>query len=124
MKGEISFAPISLIFLDFIYNGRWANGNSVKTVADCQPPSSLDKELYKYRSIALRAKVASFQNRGLCFVEVPGEESASSGVSLQQHAITPVVRKSEQNTIVTIVQKRDIFSRSQGIPEPLDSLYM
>lgn len=56
-------------------------------------------------------------------MEVPAEESSSSGVS-PQHAITPVMCKSEQNTIVTIVQKRDIFSFSQGIPEPPDSLYV
>lgn len=73
-------------------------------------------------SIALKTKVASFQNTGLCFVEVPAEESTSAGVS-PQHAVTPVVCKNEQNNRVIIVQKKDIFSCSQGIPEPLDSLY-
>lgn len=73
-------------------------------------------------SIALKTKVASFQNTGLCFVEVPAEESTSTGVS-PQHAVTAVVCKNEQNNRV-IVQKKDIFSCSQGIPEPLDSLYM
>lgn len=48
-------------------------------------------------SIALGAKVTSFQNARLGFVEVSAEESTSSGVS-PQHAITPVMFMSEQNT--------------------------
>jgi len=39
---------------------------TVLKLADSHPPSCLDKELHKYRSIAWRAEVVSFQNTGLC----------------------------------------------------------
>lgn len=61
---------------------------------DSESPSNLNSELHEYRSVALRAKVASFHNTGLCFVKVLDEDRTSSCVSAQ-HAATAVMCKSE-----------------------------